>query len=76
MTRTHERPDPLPEQALDKMIDLLEGPVNRALERALSSKIVTAPLSLSMAVGLKLYTKLHGRAHTLPARAHKNGGAR
>jgi hypothetical protein len=59
------------------MLDVLEGPVNRTLERVLSSKVVLAPLSLTMRIGLKLYTKLHGAHPAHVARhAHKNGGAR
>lgn len=46
-------PQPIAEEALDKMIGVLEGPVNKVAERVLSSTIVLAPLALSMNVGLR-----------------------
>jgi hypothetical protein len=71
MARNSDPHEPLPEWALDKMIGVLEGPVNRALERVMTSRVVLLPLSLSMNLGLRVYTRLHGKqtAH-LPHATH------
>jgi hypothetical protein len=41
------------EELLDRSVALLEGPVNRILERALRSRIVLLPLGVSLKVALK-----------------------
>lgn len=71
MARKSDKDEPLPEWALDKMISVLEGPVNRALERVLTSRVVIVPLSLSMNLGLRVYTRLHG-THAAHLRGHAN----
>lgn len=57
MTR-NDRPRPIPEELLDQMIGVLEGRVNRLAERALSSNIVLAPLSLSMNLTLRFWRRV------------------
>jgi hypothetical protein len=45
------RPDlPLPEEALDKSIGVLEGPVNRVLERVWKSRVVLVPVGIVNAI--------------------------
>lgn len=43
-------PPSLPEEALDRFITYLEGPMNARLERVMKSKVFLAPLALSMTV--------------------------
>ena len=60
-------PEPLPEELLNKMIDVLEGPANRIAERVLSSRIVLAPVSLGLMVGFRavaLAQRLTGTSRT------------
>ena len=45
---------PLPEEALDKMIDALDGPLNGAAEKVLKNRLVLAPLGLSMTLSFKM----------------------
>ena len=60
MTRYAKTPHarPLPEEALDKAVSFLEGPVNRAAERAMKSKIVLTPLALGWTVYCRSYLAL------------------
>jgi hypothetical protein len=51
---------PINEEALDKMIELIEGPLNTAGEKILSSTIVLAPLSLALDLGFRLAARLRG----------------
>ena len=68
MSNANNTPEPLPEWMLDKMTGVLEGPVNSALERVMKSRLVLAPLSLSMTIGLRLYRKAgFGKQHKAPA---------
>lgn len=39
---------PLPEEALDRFIGAVDGPVNRVLERAMKSRVLLAPMGLAM----------------------------
>jgi hypothetical protein len=55
-------PTPIAEEVLDRMIGTLEGPINSAFERVLSSNLVLVPLSLSMVVGLKIYRTVMGKS--------------
>lgn len=41
---------PLPEELLDRSIGLLEGPLNRVLERVLKSRVVLWPAGVAQAV--------------------------
>lgn len=44
---------PLPEEAFDRFISVLDGPVNRQLEKLMSSKLFLLPLGLSMTMWSK-----------------------
>ena len=61
MSNAEKRPEPISEEALDKMIDLIEGPLNTMGEKLLSSKIVLAPLSLSMDLSMRMLARMMGR---------------
>lgn len=64
MKNAAKRPEPISpisEEALDKMIELIEGPLNRAGERILTSKLVLAPLSLGMDLSMRVIARLMGR---------------
>ncbi len=61
-------PQPLPEELLDRGIGVLEGPVNRVVERVLKSKIVLLPLGLSMKITTTTLAILLGR----PKRERRN----
>ena len=41
---------PLPEELLDRGIGVLEGPVNRVVERVLKSRLVLVPVGLTFKV--------------------------
>lgn len=41
-------PRGLAEEALERAITLLDGPLNRALERTMKSRLVLAPLGLTL----------------------------
>ena len=56
-----EKPQPLPEEALEKMIDLIEGPMNTIGEKVLSSKLVLAPLSLTLDLTFRALARVMGR---------------
>ncbi len=58
----HPKIEPLPEEMLDKMIDLVEGPMNTAGEKILSSRLVLAPLSLGMDLTFRAMARLMGRS--------------
>jgi hypothetical protein len=64
--------EPIAEEMLDKMLSVLEGPVNKLAERALSSNIVLAPLSLSMNVTLRFWRAILGTGAN--ATGKKGGG--
>lgn len=52
---------PLSEELLDRGIDLLEGPLNRVLERVLKSRVVLLPIGFSVMVTTKaLGFVMHG----------------
>jgi hypothetical protein len=46
-------PTPAPEEVLNKMIGLVEGPLNQLASAALSSKLVLVPMSLGIHVALR-----------------------
>jgi hypothetical protein len=48
---------PLPEELLDRSIGVLEGPVNRIVERVWKSRLVLLPMGL----GFKVTTVVLGR---------------
>jgi len=54
-------PQPLPEELLDRGIGVLEGPVNRVLERLWKSRIVLLPIGLSVKITTKTIAVLLGR---------------
>ena len=55
------KPQTIQEETLDKMIALLEGPVNKVAEKVLSSTLVLAPLSLGLNLSLRALARLTGR---------------
>jgi hypothetical protein len=57
MARKAKGTQPLPEELLDRSIGVLEGPVNRVVERVWKSRLVVLPLGL----GFKVTTVLLGR---------------
>jgi hypothetical protein len=57
MARKTKGTQPLPEELLDRSIGVLEGPVNRVVERVWKSRLVVLPLGL----GFKVTTVLLGR---------------
>jgi hypothetical protein len=76
-------PVPLPEEAFDRMVDFLDGPVNRAAERLLKSKVVLWPIGLSLHLTFSMWARFlgtHGQTRAAEAAretALKNaGGAR
>lgn len=44
---------PLPEELLDRSIGVLEGPLNRVLERVLRSRLVLLPIGVSVKVAFR-----------------------
>ena len=46
---------PLPEDAFNKMVDLLDGPANRGLERLMKSRVFLAPMAASMTLSCRLF---------------------
>lgn len=62
MSDMHQKPiTPIQEEALDKMIDLLEGPANKLGEKILGSTLVLAPLSLVMTTSFRLLALVMGK---------------
>lgn len=58
----HEKPiESIQEESLDKMIELLEGPLNKLSEKVLGSTIVLAPLSLMMTVSFRALALVMGK---------------
>lgn len=55
------KPQTIQEEALDKMISLLEGPVNKVAEKVLSSTIVLAPISISLNLTFRAMAFVAGR---------------
>jgi predicted methyltransferase MtxX (methanogen marker protein 4) len=55
------KPQTIQEEALDKMINLLEGPANKLAEKILSSNIVLAPLSISLNLTFRAMAFVAGR---------------
>jgi hypothetical protein len=47
---------PLGEELLDRSVGLLEGPLNRVVERVMKSRVVLVPVGLSLKVALKAAT--------------------
>jgi len=58
---TKKDPPSIPEEALDRFISYLEGPMNVRAERFLKSKLVLAPLALSMTVGIRAALAIRDR---------------
>jgi hypothetical protein len=47
---------PLGEELLDRSVGLLEGPLNRVVERVMKSRLVLVPVGLSLKLALKAAT--------------------
>ena len=56
MARKAKGTQPLPEELLDRSIGVLEGPVNRVVERVWKSRLVVVPLG----IGFKVTTVVLG----------------
>jgi hypothetical protein len=54
---------PLPEELLDRGIAILEGPLNRVMERVLKSRLVLWPVGLSFKVTTRLLGVVVGARH-------------
>jgi hypothetical protein len=63
---------PIPEAVLDRTIGVIEGPVNRVVERVLKSRVVLFPMGLTF----KLSTALLARVMGAPPHARPRAGAR
>ncbi len=57
-SKKNRAPKDLPEEAFDRMIGVLDGPLNRGLEKVMKSRIVLAPLGLSMTLSMKAMAKI------------------
>jgi hypothetical protein len=60
MTQQKDPPS-LPEEALDKFISYLEGPMNVRLERLLKSKLFLTPIAVSLTVGARTALAIRDR---------------
>jgi hypothetical protein len=58
---THKEPPSLPEEALDKLITYLEGPMNERVERVLKSKLFLTPIALSLTLGARTALAIRDR---------------
>ncbi len=58
MGKKGSEPQAISEELLDKMVDALEGPINTMAERLMSSKLVLAPLGLTLNVVLRVARRL------------------
>ena len=63
---------PIPEALLDKSISIIEGPVNRVVERVLKSRVVLYPIGLSFKVTTAVLARLMGA----PPHARPRAGER
>ncbi len=61
---------PLPEEAFDRFVNAVDGPVNRVVERAMKSNVLLAPMSLYMSMSMRMLKAM--RAQMQPQR--KDGG--
>lgn len=57
----NDKPQTIQEEALDKLIGLIEGPANKVAERVLSSKILLAPMSIALNLGFRAMARVAGR---------------
>lgn len=57
----NDTPKTIPEESLDKLIGLIEGPANKLAERVLSSKILLAPMSIGLNLGFRVMARVAGR---------------
>lgn len=61
---------PLPEEAFDRFVSAVDGPVNRAAERVLKSDLVLAPLAFMMTASFRTMKRMK------EAQQKKAGGAK
>lgn len=76
---TEDRPTPLAEEALERLIQYVEGPMNKRVERLLKSRLLLAPVGLGLTVSFRLFVAARdGDARALlPRRLRgEKGGAR
>ncbi len=57
-SKKNRAPKDLPEEAFDRMIGVLDGPMNKVLEKLMKNRIVLAPLGLSMTLSMKMMAKV------------------
>jgi hypothetical protein len=58
---------PLPEEAFDRFVSAVDGPMNRVLERAMKSRVLLAPAGLYMSLSMRALK-------TMRERTTKDGG--
>ena len=51
----------IPEEAFDKAVGILDGAVNRRVEKVMKSRLVLAPMALSLTVSCRLYLAVRDR---------------
>lgn len=53
---------PLPEEAFDRFVSAVDGPVNRVVERAMKSRVLLAPAGLYMSLSMRALKAMRGAA--------------
>jgi len=76
MARKHRADLPLAEEWLDRGVTLLEGPLNRALERVARSRVVLWPVGAGLAVTLKLAALVVPPPPWMPSKPSSKGSSR
>jgi hypothetical protein len=77
-TKKNRAPKDLPEEAFDRMIGVLDGPLNKGLEKVMKNRVVLAPLGLSMTLSMKALAMVRRTmtGERRPDRSDREGGAR
>jgi hypothetical protein len=76
MARKHRADLPLAEEWLDRGVALLEGPLNRALERVMRSRVVLWPVGAGLAVTLKALALVVPKPPWTPSKAPSTSKAK
>lgn len=71
-------PTSLPEETLERVIEYVDGPMNRRAERLLKSRLLLVPAAVCLTVTFRSLVALRDRdpRALLGRRRNKNGGAR
>ncbi len=75
-SKKNRAPKDLPEEAFDRMIGVMDGPMNRVLEKVMKNRIVLAPLGLSMTLSMKALAKVKSVMTGVGGNDGDEGGAR